>query len=199
MVHQHGQSGERSPRAGATRDAPPAAAAAVRPATGAARPLLLVDVDGVLSLFGFDTTDPPPGSFHAFEGIPHFISAHAGEQLRALAEHFELVWASGWEERAEEHLPSLLGLPTDIPYLRFARDSTPGASLRAHWKLDAIDAYAGPRALAWVDDAFNDACLGWAAQRAAPTLLVATEPAIGLTATHAAELAHWASGLGRST
>ncbi len=32
----------------------------------------------------------------------------------------------------------------------------------AHWKLDAIDAYAGGRALAWIDDALNDACREWA-------------------------------------
>ena len=31
--------------------------------------------------------------------------------------------------------------------------------------------------LAWIDDAFNEACEAWAAARAAPTLLVQTEPA----------------------
>ena len=66
---------------------------------------------------------------------------------------FELVWASGWEERANEHLPHLLGLPPELPFLRFERDV---GRANAHWKLDAIDAYAGERALAWVDDALND-------------------------------------------
>ena len=33
----------------------------------------------------------------------------------------ELVWASGWEERANDHLPHLLGLPGGMPFLRFDR------------------------------------------------------------------------------
>jgi hypothetical protein len=158
-------------------------------------PLLLVDVDGVLSLFGFDATDPPAGSFHSVEGIPHFISRGAGEQLRALNERFELVWASGWEERANEHLRPLLALPREFPFLSFARDSRAGHSLRAHWKLDAIDAYAPRRPLAWIDDAFNEACEQWALEREAATLLVRTDPAVGLTPAHAQDLHAWAMAL----
>lgn len=158
-------------------------------------PLLLVDVDGVLSIFGFDTHRPPPGSFHSVEGIPHFISRHAREQLLSLRERFELVWATGWEDRANEHLRPLVGLPHELPVLSFARGSSTGQSLRAHWKLDAIDGYAAGRPLAWIDDAFNEACERWAAERAAPTLLVHTDPAIGLTAAHTRELDAWAATL----
>jgi hypothetical protein len=69
-------------------------------------------------------------------------------------------------------------------------------SARAHWKLAAIDAFAGPdRPLAWVDDAFNDACHAWAAERGAPTLLVRTEPRDGLVDEHAAWLRAWAQAL----
>ncbi|MHB1469015.1 MAG: HAD domain-containing protein [Solirubrobacteraceae bacterium] len=158
-------------------------------------PLLLLDVDGVLSLFGFDHATPPPGSFHSVEGMPHFISVPAGERLRQLEVAFELAWASGWEERANEHLTPLLRLTGELPVVRFARDSRPGSSLRAHWKLDAIDAYAADRPLAWLDDAFNDACERWAAQRSAPTLLVRTDPAVGLTDEHAQRLLRWAAKL----
>ena len=93
------------------------------------------------------------------------------------------MWASGWEERAEEHLPRLLGLPAGLPFLRFER--SPGTQPTRHWKLAAIDAYAGPRPLAWIDDAFNEACHEWAGERAAPTLLVQTEPEDGLTSREA--------------
>src|SRR3712207_6624725 len=48
------------------------------------RPLLLVDVDGVISLFGFDWSDPPPGRPIAVDGLPHWISDAAGPLLRAL-------------------------------------------------------------------------------------------------------------------
>lgn len=164
----------------------------------------MVDVDGVISLFGVPGragtqptgvsagrpgSTPPEGGFHSIDGIPHFLSATAAAHLLSLAEDFDLVWASGWEERADEHLPRLLGLPEGLPFLRF--EHSPGRSY-AHWKLAAIDAYAGLRPLAWIDDAFNQACHEWAGERASPTLLVSTAPEEGLTAREAQLLAAWA-------
>jgi hypothetical protein len=196
----------------------------------ASRPLLLVDIDGVISLFGVQTGAPGApteadgsaldGSFHSIEGIPHFLSATAAAHLLSLAAHFELVWASGWEERANEHLPHLLGLPPSLPFLRFPRgvvvagagtipggfvagvgerggsDSPAGPQTTlAHWKLESVDAYAGERPLAWIDDAFNPACHEWAATRAAATLLVPTHPDRGLTSREARVLEAWAREL----
>jgi hypothetical protein len=160
------------------------------------QPLLMVDIDGVISLFGVpgkdDTGDTPRGSLHAVDGTVHFLSATAASHLLELAHHYELVWASGWEDRAEEHLPRLLGLPAGLPYLRFGRE--PGNS-GAHWKLEAIERYAQGRALAWVDDCFNEACHEWAAARTSPTLLVRTEPRDGLTERECGLLREWAAEL----
>lgn len=159
----------------------------------------MVDIDGVISLFA--TGGPAPwtreesasqGSFHSIDGVPHFLSRAAAGHLLALAADFDLVWASGWEEKAEEYLPRLLALPADLPYLRFER--SPGRG-NAHWKLGAIEQYAGSRALAWIDDAFNDACHAWAEARPAATLLVRTAPEQGLTATEAQRLVDWAREL----
>jgi Swiss Army Knife RNA repair-like protein len=170
-------------------------------------PLLMVDIDGVVSLFGAwerarwqrgegAGERPLEGSLHSIEGMPHFLSSTAAAHLLALSSVFELVWASGWEERANEHLPHLLGLPPELPFLRFQRiTGSPPTQSNAHWKLDAIDAYAGGRPLAWVDDALNSACHEWAAARAAPTLLVQTDPRQGLTAREATRLADWAQAL----
>jgi hypothetical protein len=164
-------------------------------------PLLMVDIDGVISLFGGwgegswlqgdgnAHSDPIDGSFHSIDGTMHFLSSTAAAHLLDLVSVFELVWASGWEERANEHLPHLLGLPPGLPFLRFERAV---GRANAHWKLDAIDAYAGERPLAWVDDALNDACHEWASARGAPTLLVQTEPDRGLTEREAAVLKRWA-------
>lgn len=154
------------------------------------KPLLLVDIDGVISLFGGQTATQA-GSFHAIEGIPHFLSSTAAAHLLDLAAHFELVWCSGWEEKANEHLPRLLGLPA-APFLSF--DRAVGRA-NAHWKLAAIDEYARERPLAWIDDALNAACHEWAEARKAPTLLVETEPERGLTAREAELLSAWASAL----
>lgn len=155
------------------------------------RPLLLVDIDGVISLFSFEAGGQPDGSFHSIDGIPHFLSSAAAEHLLALAPSFDLVWASGWEEKANEYLPHLLGLP-ELPHLSFERSV---GRTNAHWKLDAIDEYAGSRPLAWIDDAFNEACHEWASARGAPTLLVQTLPASGLTRQEAETLQGWAREL----
>jgi hypothetical protein len=171
------------------------------------RPLLLVDIDGVISLFARDGADPrglggqAAGTLHSIDGILHYLSVTAARHLLSLAADFDLVWASGWEEKADEHLPHLLGLPAGLPFLRFAgtapRGSAGGLSVVAHWKLAAVDAYAGERALAWIDDAFNDACHAWAAAREAPTLLVPTAPEHGLTGVEALQLEAWAEALAR--
>jgi hypothetical protein len=157
------------------------------------KPLLLVDIDGVISLFG-GQLGTQPGSFHAIEGIPHFLSSTAAAHLLDLAAQFELIWCSGWEEKANEHLPHLLGLPV-APFLSFERSV---GRANAHWKLAAIDAYAGERALAWIDDALNAACHAWAQARSAPTLLVETKPELGLSAREADLLSDWARDLQRA-
>ena len=155
-----------------------------------AKPLLFCDIDGVISLFGFRHDVRPDGVWTTIDGIPHLLSTHAAGHLLRLSSDFDMVWCTGWEEKADEHLPHLLGLPRGLPHLRFARNPGKG---HAHWKLDAIEAFAGDRPLAWVDDAFDDACHAWAAAREAPTLLVATEPAVGLTAAEAAALEAFAT------
>ena len=156
------------------------------------KPLLFVDIDGVISLFGFPAERRPDGRFLSVEGIAHFLSAEAGPHLLALAAHYDLVWCSGWEEKANEHLPQALGLPGSLPFLTFER--RPG--LRAHWKVAAIDDHAGAaRPLAWVDDTLDEDCEAWARERPGPTLLVRTEPHSGLTRTEAELLVTWARRL----
>lgn len=157
------------------------------------KPVLFVDVDGVISLFGFDTAEPPPGPFHWIDGIAHCIPPDSGPLLVRLAERFELVWATGWEEKANEYLPGILDLPwPELPCLDFDGRAVFGSS---HWKLDAIDEYAGDRPAAWIDDHIDDACRLWARSRSAPVLLVEAKPAFGITEAHTAELLSWADSL----
>jgi hypothetical protein len=156
------------------------------------KPVLLVDVDGVISLFGFDPDKRPAGRFVWVDGIAHYLSATAGGHLRELAPRFELVWCSGWEDRANEYLPHALELPDPLPHLSF--EGAPGESNR-HWKLDAIDAYVGrTRPLAWIDDDHSN-CEPWARERPGPTLLLTTEAQKGITAEHVERLLRWAAEL----
>jgi hypothetical protein len=102
-----------------------------------------------------------------------------------------VVWASGWEDKANFYLPQILGLP-EMPHVSF--DVAPRSG-GAHWKLAALDDFAGERAIAWVDDNFDASCFEWAERRPAPTLLVPTEPHLGLEEGHVEALSAWATSL----
>ena len=154
------------------------------------RPVLALDVDGVISLFGFEgPLDEVPGRFHLIDGIAHCISDGAPAELARLGEVYELIWATGWEDRANDHLPHLLGLPNVLPCLRFDGRARFGT---AHWKLEALEEYAVGRPLAWIDDSLDESCHEWAARRRWPTLLVPTRSDVGLTHEHTDTLLAWA-------
>jgi hypothetical protein len=158
-------------------------------------PILAVDIDGVISLFGFDQSVEPgrgdpskaPGEFHLIDGMLHCIARETGPRLTRLANSYELVWASGWEDRANDHLPLIIGVPK-LPYLTFDGRARFGT---AHWKLEALEDYGGSRPLAWVDDSLDKSCYEWAEKRSAPTLLVPTESDIGLLDVHVEALESW--------
>ena len=153
-------------------------------------PILALDVDGTISLFGFEgPLDKVPGRFHLIDGVAHCIPEEAGGRLGRLAERYELVWATGWEERANDMLPRILGLPAELPVLTFGGRAVFGS---AHWKLEALAEYAGERPLAWIDDSLDESCHAWAREREAPTLLVPCQPDIGITDAHVDAILAWA-------
>jgi hypothetical protein len=156
------------------------------------RPILAVDIDGVISLFG---SEQPPDQattrLQLVDGVPHSISLVAGGRLLRLAERFELVWASGWEDKANFYLPQLLGLP-ELPHIGFDGAARSGG---AHWKLGPLEEFGKGRSLAWIDDNFDQSCYEWAQARPEPTLLVLTEPHLGLEEAHVDALNAWAGSL----
>ena len=155
------------------------------------RPILALDVDGTISLFGFEgPLADAPGRFHLIDGVAHCIPEQAGPRLARLAERFELVWATGWEDRANDRLPLILGLSEPLPVLTFGGEAQFGS---AHWKLDALAQYAGDRPLAWIDDSLDESCYVWAQERGAPTLLVPCDPDVGLTDAHVDSILSWAA------
>lgn len=156
------------------------------------RPILAVDIDGVISLFGAEEKqDEGATRFQLVDGVPHRISLVAGDRLLRLTERFELVWASGWEDKANFYLPELLGVP-ELPHVSFDGAARGGG---AHWKLGPLEAYGRGRPLAWIDDNFDQSCYAWADERQEPTLLVLTEPQLGLEECHVDALNAWAGSL----
>jgi hypothetical protein len=140
------------------------------------RPLLLLDIDGVLNPFAAAGCPDGYAEHVVFAGEePVRVCAGHGAWLRELAAEFTLVWATAWEEEANRRLAPLLGLDP-LPVIRMpAPPFPPGA------KLPAVAAYAGQQPLAWLDDVVTADMRTWAATRDVPTLLIGVDPAIGLT------------------
>jgi hypothetical protein len=155
------------------------------------RPLLLLDVDGVLNPFAASSC-PEGYREHAFfpgEDPPIRLCDDHGRWLAELSRRFELVWATGWEDEANTYLTPVLGLPL-LPVIRF-----PPVPFDPAEKVPAIDAFVGDRPTAWVDDAHTPEASAWARARTAPTLLVGTNPACGLTMEMVVELRRWRTSL----
>jgi hypothetical protein len=77
--------------------------------TAATKPVLLVDVDGVLNPSGFD--QPPggftPNRFFPEDDDPALLAELHGEWLRELSHVFGMVWASAWGEEANRFIAPL--------------------------------------------------------------------------------------------
>lgn len=158
-------------------------------------PLLCIDVDGVISLFGFEETPVAPAvTFTLIDGSPHMIAPEAGSRIQRLCRAFEPVWATGWEERANDRLPEVIGVGP-LPVIHFGGIDR---FSNAHWKLAGIDRFAGDRPLAWIDDSFDVSCFEWSKRREAAgiaTLLVPTDPSIGIEEAHVNAIEIWAEDL----
>ena len=156
------------------------------------KPMLLVDVDGVISLFGFTSSERPAGTWMIVDGSPHLISAAAAEHLQALGADFELVWCTGWEEKANEYLPGAARAArrAAVPELRPEPRARP-RPLEARG--DRGLRGAGPAARVGRRRAQRGVPrLG--GERGAPTLLVETLPDVGLGDEHVDALGGWARG-----
>ena len=137
-------------------------------------PLLLLDVDGVVCPLGKTAVDQVAIA-GAYANLSHHRLLPAW--LAELAEAFELVWATTWEDDANTILSPLLGLP-DLPVIGFKGTAVgPGETV----KLPAVRRFVGNRAFAWVDDRLGVDAIAWAAHRPVATFLRDIDPAAGLT------------------
>jgi hypothetical protein len=180
------------------------------------KPLLLLDIDGVLCPFHWQTL--PEGCRQIdvvingttcqgryIDTLTVAFDERQLARLERLAEAFELVWATIWEEFANTKLAPLTGLPllpvilidASIPSPVPVRFSELMAGNTTE-KLGPVAAYVGERPFAWVDDQLRYDATDWAKERDAtglPTLLVRTDPRVGLTDAEVAQLLAFASSL----
>jgi hypothetical protein len=115
-------------------------------------PLLFLDVDGPLNPY-LSLQRPPAGyTMHRFtpngvsNGLPVLLNHSHGEELNKLG--YDLVWATSWEDEANEFIGPHIGLPK-LPVVKF---EIPVFAGRKHWKTDHLIAYADGRPFVWVDD-----------------------------------------------
>jgi hypothetical protein len=112
-----------------------------------------------------------------------------GRWLRDLAPVYEMAWASGCSEDLNLYCERLIQL---TPMQRVPMPQPP---FDPDLKVEAVDAFVGTRAVAWLDDAFGEVARDWARERRAPTLLVHVDSATGLTLDLIDLLADWPRSL----
>ena len=124
----------------------------------------------------------------------HYISAAAGPFLRRLADEFELVWATGWEETANDYLPLLLELSGELPVLTFDGRVAAGVGPLED-RCDGANMPANPARSPGSTTASTTTCREWARRHPAPTLLIETASEQGMAEEHVEELLAWARAL----
>jgi hypothetical protein len=181
----------------------------------AARPLLYLDVDGVLNCpnptvpAARHDLDPDSwrtaadrarrarmtarpqfaGSGGAPDGrvrIPVWVPEGTAERITAISCVYDVVWATAWRRTAHPAFKALLGLP-DEPWPALEWDD---------YKLPAIVEHAAGRPWAFVDDdiTFELDGTGLAERIPGDHLLIECDPSAGLTDTHVAQLLEFAGG-----
>ncbi|MGW2250176.1 HAD domain-containing protein [Kitasatospora sp. NPDC001660] len=180
------------------------------------RPLLLLDVDGPLNPAarkphrrpaGYETHRILTPRWEAAErrrltewGLPNkppkplrvWFNPEHGAELAALP--FDLVWATTWEDEANDFIAPLLGLPA-LPVITWS-EPRPEPPNGVFWKTPEIVAWAKGRPFAWVDDQITDADRAWThAHHGGPALLHRVDDRTGLTADDFAALRRWADDL----
>lgn len=167
------------------------------------KPLLLVDIDGVLNCFGNlgaslvsfeqEFQAAAPGSERQFT-----IRVPMGtlEHLQRLESVFEPVWCSTWEGAAHAEIGARIGI-NEWPHIAFDNVRQPEGQGPFTWKLETVIKAAGERPLAWIDDELYTDAREWALGRnqSTPTLLVPTRPEYGLEAAQVDILLAWAAAL----
>lgn len=137
------------------------------------RPLLFLDVDGVLNALG------GPHRRVLVDETPCDVPEGTKERVARLLEAFDPVWATAWLGRAHGAWRELLGLDRlPWPYVSYLQ-----------WKLPEIIRFAAGRPFAFVDDDADWELqeLGWDPSMV-DGLIVAPDHLAGLTDEHVAEL-----------
>lgn len=159
------------------------------------KPLLLLNVDGVLAPFG---SAAKPAGFTEHVLQTELLGDHRvwlnldhGAMLQPLQDHFEFIWCTGWEDEAPLALGPLFGLRS-APVIHLTYGTTIELPLN---KLPNILDFTEGKAVAWIDDDLGHREREWADARAEATLLLTPDPTIGLQPSHIDALMSFAASV----
>jgi hypothetical protein len=149
-----------------------------------ARPVLALDIDGVLFPLGATVRDPLPiypGWIQATAaGLPVSYDPEIVPWLHEMAARTEMVWATSWDESANAGAAPLLGLP-ELPTL----DIKGG-----RW--NAVSEYAKGRKLVWCEDRAQSRKIKQEIKERQPAaLLVQPKTHLCLTANQRKRISNW--------
>jgi hypothetical protein len=166
------------------------------------KPLLLIDVDGVLLPWG----ECPPGySEQTMQTVREpeqvFWSPENASYLRVLAKVYAPVWCTARCEEVCSTVAALHGIGGDWPVLDLSAAVfrhkgrlmiRRGVSPKATWKLNWVRAYVAKRPFAWIDDDLKDDAYEWVKRRVdiggSPGCLVKPDPNQGMRYEHFEDL-----------
>lgn len=160
--------------------------------TAVSKPLILLDVDGVLNAF----RRPGPGwRSHRRSGFHLWLNPAHGPALLKLAAELdcELVWATTWEHTANSEIAPLVGLP-ELPVIEVGGPrQLPDTNVM--WKTPAVADYVSGRPFLWFDDDvdLNDMAYLASHDNVGEFQLIVTDGDDGLTDQNLTEAAAWLS------
>lgn len=153
-----------------------------------ARPLLALDVDGVLIPY-----HPPmhDSAYTIVPGISRKWPVH--RDLRTWLSHlplyYEPVWVTSWGHEACA-LQAPMGLPENMPVVNLDTGQGDG---RRWFKFLAVQTLDPARRIAWLDDDMTPTAERWAAARSVPAITIRPDKRIGITEAHVDLLLDWAT------
>ncbi len=144
------------------------------------RPILFLDVDGVLNILTPDFSDREVRFKHRMfeDGIPFFPTKHTLPFMRWAWANFQVIWCTAWGADA-----NLIASWAELPEMPSIDDRA-----REEWKLAGVKEIlssrgAGQHAV-WIEDGIGDAAEEWVATQK-DVIYVETFPVIGVSKEHA--------------
>lgn len=157
------------------------------------KPLLLLDIDGVVN--AFDLAAPYTKGYEQVQANGYRLTFRPewAEWVEGMSVRTEAVWATMWQAQAISHFAPATGIGVHIDgYIDFDRHHREGLGWRTGigvggYKQPGVEAFVGSRPFVWIDDDVQTEQVAWAIERTlggVPTLLIKPDPAIGLTLEH---------------